>query len=255
MSQSAAEIVRTLLLGRLPGAFTIDGSSLGGSLLHALDRQGRPLLLSRRGDVLDDLPDAQAGPQVRLGVADRPPVVDAPSLGRAVVVGRLRELSADDAAVAVHEFAEANPVAELFDVGGDVSMYSIDVMWARLEREAATTNVSVDEYAAASPDPLHEVEKDLLADLADHHAPQIENFIRHVLAAAGVTPAIAPRPVRLDRYGFLVDIGTGSSGTAGRWARLEFTRTVRNQHDLAHLMHPVLFHGHCCCGSGRSGSS
>ena len=250
MGQSAAEIVRTLLNGRLPGAFTIDGGPRGGSLRHALDRDGRPLLLARRGDVLDDLATADGVP-VRLAVADVPPLSDAPSHGRAIVAGRLRVLSANDAAGAVHDFAEANPVADLFDVGGDVSMYSIDVAWARLEREAGVTNVPAGEYAAASPDPLHEVEQDLLVDLADHHAPQIESFIRRVLAAAGVTPAGSPRPVRLDRYGFLVDIGTGSRGTASRWVTLEFTRPVCDQHDLAHLMHSVLFHGHCCCGRSQ----
>lgn len=254
MSQSAAEIVRTLLQGRLPGAFTIDGGPRGGSLRHALDRQGRPLLLSRRGDVLDDLASTDGVP-VRLSVADTPPVSDAPSHGRAVVGGRLQTLSPGDAAAAVHEFAEANPVADLFDVGGEISMYAIDVAWARLEREAGTTNVPADEYGTASPDPLHEVEKDLLIDLADHHAPQFEGFVRRVLAAAGVTPARPPRPVRLDRYGFLVDIGTGSVGSGGRWARLEFTREVRDQHDLAHLLHPVLFHGHCCCGQSHDGAS
>lgn len=248
MSQSAAEIVRTLLQGRLPGAFTIDGGPSGGTLLHALDRQGRPLLLSRRGDVLNDLVNADGAP-VQLAVADSPPVTDAPSHGRAVVSGRLQPLSADDAAVAVHEFAEANPVADLFDVGRDVSMYAIDVGWARLERDAGTTNIPAVEYAAASPDPLHEVEEDLLVDLADHHAPQIESFATRVLGAAGVVPANPPRAVRLDRYGFLVDIGTGSVGSGSRWARLEFTRAVRDQHDLAHLLHPVLFHSQCCCQS------
>lgn len=254
MGQTAAEIVRTLLMGRLPGAFTIDGGPRGGTLRHALDRQGRPLLLSRRGDVLDELAGVDGVP-VRLAVADTPPVTDAPSHGRAVVAGSLRMLSGDDAAAAVHEFAEANPIADLFDVGGDATMYSIDVAWTRLEREAETTNVPAGEFAAASPDPLHEVERDLLVDLADHHAPQIESFVRHVLAAAGVTPARPPRPVRLDRYGFLVDIGTGSDGTAGRWARLEFTRAVHDQHDLAHLLHAVLFHGRCCCGQSQESAN
>lgn len=250
MGQSAAEIVRTLLHGRLPGAFTIDGTPTGGTLCHAIDRQGRPLLLSRREDVIDDLSCAD-GVSVRLAVADSPPVPEAPSHGRAVVSGRLQTLSAAEAAAAVHEFAEANPVADLFDVGGDVSMYAIDVAWARLERDAGTTNVPASEYTAASPDPLHEVEKDLLVDLADHHAPQVETFVCKVLGAAGVIPASPPRPVRFDRYGFLVDIGTGSVGSGSRWARLEFTRAIRDQHDLAHLMHPVLFRGHCCCGKNH----
>ena len=41
--------------------------------------------------------------------------------------------------------------------------------------------------------------------------------------------------VWLDRYGFLVRIGD-------RLARLAFTRAVKDRHDLAHLLHPVLCH-------------
>jgi hypothetical protein len=243
VGQSTAEIVRTLASGRLPAALTIGGGPRGSTVRHAIDRQGRPLLLSRRGDVLDGLRGA-GGVRVRLNVADVPPVSDAPSYGRAVVAGRARPLSADDAMAIIDEFAEANPVSGLFDLGKDVAMFAIDVESVRLVRDDVTTNVSPSEYAGATPDPLHEAEADLLNDLADHHAPQVESFIRHVLCGAGVEPAAAPRPVRLDRYGFLVDMG----GTAKRWARLEFARTVRDQHDLAHLLHQVLFHGHCCCG-------
>jgi hypothetical protein len=52
-----------------------------------------------------------------------------------------------------------------------------------------------------------------------------------LVPAAG--PSDEPEVVRLDRYGLLVRVGD-------RLARLAFPRAVRDRHDLAHLLHPVL---------------
>ena len=54
----------------------------------------------------------------------------------------------------------------------------------------------------------------------------------------------APRAVRLDRYGFTLDVGRPEADTSrSRWVRLSFPRPLRDRHELAHLLHPVLFHG------------
>ncbi|WP_199042720.1 hypothetical protein [Glycomyces salinus] len=61
-------------------------------------------------------------------------------------------------------------------------------------------------------------------------------------------PTPTAKAVRLDRYGLLVDLGTSDRGPKrGRWARLEFARGVRNQHELAHVLHPILFRHRCTC--------
>jgi hypothetical protein len=61
---------------------------------------------------------------------------------------------------------------------------------------------------------------------------EMGDYVRRQLGpAAG--PADRPEVVRLDRYGFLVRVGD-------RLARLAFPRAVRDRHDLAHLLHPVL---------------
>lgn len=44
------------------------------------------------------------------------------------------------------------------------------------------------------------------------------------------------RPVRLNRYGFVVDIG----GPDPRWVRPDFHRPIHCRHELAQLLHPIL---------------
>jgi hypothetical protein len=99
---------------------------------------------------------------------------------------------------------------------------------------SSSTDVDPDEYAAASPDPLRTIEFDLIADLADHHLPEMTGYLRRQLGPAA-DPAADPEVVRIDRYGLLVRTG-------GRLARLGFPRAVTDRHDLAHLLHPILCH-------------
>jgi hypothetical protein len=238
---SRPEIARTLARGRLPGRLQLDGRPEPAPVRHATDRTGRPLLLVRDDDDLGAaLRDGR--PAVTLSVVDVPPVERAPSLGRVRIDGRARLLAGGEAAGAVQEFAEGNPIADLFDVGRGASMWLVDVDRVRLDHPLATVDVEPAWYAAAAPDPLHELERDLLTDLAGHHASQIESYFRCLLALTGKPCRTVPRAVRLDRYGFIVDIGEpGSEPAADHWVRLSFPRPVHCRHDLAHLLHPVLF--------------
>jgi hypothetical protein len=241
MRPSRAEIARTLARGRLPGRLQLDGRPAPAPVPHATDRTGRPLLLVRDDDDLGAaLRDGHLA--VTLSVMDVPPVERAPSLGRVRIDGRVRRLSAGEAAAAVQEFAESNPVADLLDVGRGASLWLVNVDRVRLDNPCATVDVEPAWYAAAAPDPLHELERDLLADLADHHAEQIESYFRCLLALTGKPCRTIPRAVRLDRYGFIVDIGDRDGAPADdQWVRLSFPRPVHCRHDLAHLLHPVLF--------------
>jgi hypothetical protein len=212
---------------------------------HATDRTGRPLVLVRDGDDLDAaLPhhDLRGGPATILAVDDVPPLDRAPSLGQVQVHGHIRRLAPGEAALAVHPFAEANPVGDLLDVGVDASMCIVEPDRVRLDHHHASVEIDLADYTAAVPDPLHELERDLLVDLADHHATQIESYLRCLLALTGRPCRTAPRAVRLDRYGFVVDVGDQGSGPEdGGWVRVRFARPVHCRHDLAHLLHPVLF--------------
>ena len=106
----------------------------------------------------------------------------------------------------------------------------------RHERNGVLVDIDPEDYALAGPDPLRAIEFDLIADLADHHVAEMTAYVRRHLGpaakqAAGNDIAV----VRLDRYGFMVRLGE-------RLARLAFPRVVKDRHDLAHLLHPVLCH-------------
>ncbi|WP_189169490.1 DUF2470 domain-containing protein [Pilimelia anulata] len=241
MEMGVAEVARTLLNGRLAGALRCDGSGEALAVCHATDCTGRPMVLVRDGDDLARAllwRTAAGDPLAVLTVPDDPPVLGAPSRGRASVAGRLRRVPDPELRTARIEFAEANPVPALFDVGAGAALYRIDIEEIRLHAPGEHHLIDADDYIAADPDPLHVVERDILLDLADHHSPEMEGYFRAMLAAAGIGCPQPPRAVRLDRYGFVVHVG-GPDPTI----RLEFPVPVRDEQDLAHLLHPVLFHG------------
>jgi hypothetical protein len=241
MGPSVAEVTRTLLRGRLPGSVYLAGFPRREPVIHATDCAGLPMLLVRRGSRVDDALVAPAAPRVVLRVPDAPPLGSGPSHGEARIGGRPRPLDGHVSATAVLEFAEANPVPELFDVDREMALYLLEPEHVSLARPGEVVGVDVEDYMAADPDPLHEYERDLLLDLADHHRAEMERYFRRHLAAARVDWITSPRAVRLDRYGFTLDVGLPDSAHC-RWVRLAFARPVADRHDLAHRLHPVLFH-------------
>ncbi len=251
MRPTAAEVARTLARGRLEGTVKFaDGTALT-AIKHATDRSGRPLLLSRRGDGLAEALLARTGaeaPRVWLSVDDVPPFPGAPKLGHVRLSGVLRRVPSRAVRSAVLEFAQSNPVPDLFDVGADVTLHLLEVQRVSVDKSGVTELIDPVSYAAAEPDPLHECERDLLEDLADHHGAQIDRLVKRLLKHHDIACPAPPRAVRLDRYGFVVDLGAPAEAPKrDRWMRLEFMRGVRSQHDLAHLLHPILFHDHGSC--------
>jgi hypothetical protein len=249
MQPTHAEIARTLAAGHLPadahiacrphspGSSAPSGGAGAGSRLspipvrHVADPSGRPLLLSPAGGALATalVPlEGNDDTALVLDIADVPPVAGAPSLGRVWVAGWARRLAGDEARQAALDYAESDPATDLLDVGDGQVLHRMDVAEVRYERGGARFDVDPDEYAGATPDPLRTIEFDLIADLADHHLPQMTDHVRRRLG-----PSDRPEVVRLDRYGLVVRAGD-------RLARLAFPRPVEDRHDLAHLLHPVL---------------
>jgi hypothetical protein len=240
MGPTVAEVTRTLLTGRLRGTVCVDGQVTTEPVSHATDCAGLPMLLVPCCGPLDQALAAGSA-TVTIRVDDVPPVTPAPILGTATIVGRARPLTGAAAAAAVLEFAEANPVPELFDVGGARRLYLVEPRHVQLARTGVVVGVDVGDFMAADPDPLHEYEHDLLVDLDDHHRAEMEGYFRGVLDAAQLDCRSAPRAVRLDRYGFTLDIGLPERARP-RWVRLSFARPVADRHELAHRLHPLLFH-------------
>ncbi len=234
MQPSHAELARTLAAGRLPATASVACRPGLFPVRHLADAEGHVLLLvPARGGLAGALRPADGGDDtaVVLDIPDVPPVAGAPSLGRVWVAGWARALDGDEARAAALDWAEQDPTGDLLDIGDGQALHRVDVAEIRLERNNLTVDVDPDDFAAAAPDPLHRLEFDLIADLADHHGPEITGYLRRRLgpAAGHHTPLV----VRLDRYGFVVRLGE-------RLARLAFPRPVADRADLGRLLHPVV---------------
>ncbi|MFY1637564.1 DUF2470 domain-containing protein [Solwaraspora sp. WMMB335] len=239
MQPSPAEIARTLVAGRLPGTAHVACRPGPHAVRHATDPMGQILLLTGETDPMGAAlrpTDGAADTAVVLDVTDTPPVAGAPSRGRVWVSGWVSPLDGAPARLAALDFADVHATGDLLDVGRGASIYRMEVAEIRLDQSGVTTDVDPDEYAAAEPDPLDGIETELLTDLADHHQPEMSAFIRRQLRDVGHRRfAGEPQVVRLDRYGFVVSLGTG-----GPRARLAFPAPVRDRAELARLLHPVL---------------
>ncbi|MFC0030413.1 DUF2470 domain-containing protein [Micromonospora chaiyaphumensis] len=248
MRPSPAEIVRTLVAGRLPALVHLAQRPGPHQARHVTDPDGRVLLLV---PVVSDLaaalvpPDGDTEVATVLDVLDLPPAAGAPSLGRAWVSGWAARLDGDEARRAAVDFATVQPTGDLLDVGTRFHLHRFEVVEARWERAGATRRIDPDAYAEAEPDPLHAVEAELLADLADHHGDQVGAYLRTRLGRTGSEAGGPPRVVRIDRYGLLVSHGRPG---ARRRTRLAFAAPVADPAELARLLHPML----CPRAAGRA---
>lgn len=239
MRPSPAEIVRTLVAGRLPALAHLAHRPGPYHVRHVTDPGGRVLLLV---PVVSDLAAAlvptcgDLDVTLVLDVLDLPPAAGAPSLGRAWVSGWVARLDGDEARRAALDFAAVEPTGDLLDLGTRCHLFRFEVVEARWERAGSVCRIEPEAYVAAEPDPLHPVEAELLADLADD-PDQVVGYVRRQLGLADGGAASAPRVLRIDRYGLLVSYGRPG---ARRRARLAFPQPVADRAELARLLHPML---------------
>jgi hypothetical protein len=237
MQPSPAEVARTIAAGHLPAVAHIACRPGPLPVRHVTDAHGRVLLLSPAGGAFAAALRPQPGADdtaVVLDITDVPPMAGSPLLGRVWVSGWATRLDGDEARQAALDYADVDSTGDLLDVGTTQVLHRMDVAEVRYERHSTLIDVDPDEFAEAGPDPLRQIEFDLIADLDGHHHDEMSAYVRRRLGPA-VQPKAEPRVVRMDRYGFVVRLDD-------RLARLAFPRPVADRHDLAHLLHPVLCH-------------
>ena len=237
MQPTHAEVARTLAAGHLPAVAHIACHPGPLPVRHVTDAQGRVLLLSPSGGAFAAALAPQPGTDdtaMVLDITDIPPIAGSPALGRVWVSGWAKRLEGDEAKQAALDYAEVDASGDLLDVGESKVLHRLDVAEVRYERNENLVDVDPDDFAAATPDPLRQIEFDLIADLADHHLAEMRAYVRRQLGSA-FQPKSEPQVVRMDRYGFMVRLDD-------KLARLAFPRPVADRHDLAHLLHPVLCH-------------
>lgn len=229
MPSTPAEIARTLATGRRPGRLSVASVPDDIPVAHATTAAGRVLIAARRNSRawLSLMLSGTDSPAV-LAVDDEPPFADSPHLGRVRVGGWVTRVSDGELAAAAVQFAEANPLDDLLDLGTGVELFGLELGEVRLERPGPVIRIEPDEFMTATADPLHADERELLQDLRDHHVAEI----------AALVPGSPRRlrPVRLDRYGLVVALPG--------LARLEFAhpacgpccvaRALRLNHTVGH---------------------
>jgi hypothetical protein len=247
MQPTPAEVARTLAHNRVPAAVHIACRPGPRTAHQTTDCAGRPLLLVRESDPIATALRPRSGARdvaVAVCVEDRAPVPGAPAAGRVWVSGWAAPITGDTRErTAAIEFAEANPHDDLLDIGRGVALYRVEVREVRLEADQVIRSIDPEEYIAADPDPLRDTESDLLLDLIGHHGTRMRPYLTRRLAQAGLAaqPGRRPRPVRVDRYGFVVAAYADHDDLGDTFVRVPFPRPVRDRLDLARLLHPVLF--------------
>ena len=145
----ASEVVaRTVAHGRHPGTAQVAWTATPFRVRHALDSDGNPILLCRTGGSLSRALSTPSGEDVAV-------VLCVEAHGERVWLSgwshRLWDTAARQAAL---EFAAANPVSDLLDVGRAFELHHLDVAEVRLERSGSLCCVDLDLYAAARPVPV-----------------------------------------------------------------------------------------------------
>jgi hypothetical protein len=199
---SAAERARTV--ASRPSAAVcaagIDGSRV---LAHTTTRHGQVLLVvPTDGDVCTAVRGSADGDLAALVlVSDHAPVPLHDAVRAQVwLSGWLSPVEPGDQQETLLAFADVAPVGALLDVGSTATLLSLDLAEVVLGECGAVTEVDPEDYLAAVPDPLAEVEAHMLQHLDDAHPEQLALLASRV-PAEWVEGGVA-RPLGLDRFGF-----------------------------------------------------
>lgn len=178
MQPSHAEVARTLAAGREPAVVQVAHRPGTFPVRHVTDLAGRPLLLVPDGSPLAAAlrPSAGNDTALVLDATDVPAAAGAPTLGRVWIAGWAAALSGEDARQAALEWLDTDITGDLLDIGHGRTLFRVDVAEIRLQRHGHTVDVDVDGYAAADPDPLHRMQSDVLADLADRYGTDLQPY-------------------------------------------------------------------------------
>jgi putative heme iron utilization protein len=204
---SDAERSRTLLGAARTGALATlgDGGFPFGSLVsHAVDAQGRPLLLL--SDLAEHSRNLTGDPRASLlasesggGKSLTPGGGDPLARARVTVIGEVAEVPAGERAVVLGTYRAAHPGA--FYAGfADFRLYRMQVDSVRYVGGFGRMSwVDAADYAVADPDPLRRHAAGIIEHMNDDHADALVLYCR---VLAGRRATMAARMVAVDRYGF-----------------------------------------------------
>ncbi|MGY5883188.1 DUF2470 domain-containing protein [Modestobacter lacusdianchii] len=207
----------------------IDGSRV---LAHATTADGQVLVVvPTDGDVATAVRRSADGDLAALLlVTDHAPVeLRDPVRAQVWLSGWLTPMLPADLRPAALAFADVAPVGALLDVGRGATLLRLDLAEVMLGECGTVTELTPEDYLAAAPDPLAEVEAHALQHLDQAHPEELALLASRVprawLGDGGVV-----RPLGLDRWGFRLRV----EGRRGhRDVRMPFAAPVSGPDELA----------------------
>lgn len=216
MQPSDADLARTLVAGATTGALSTigkDGFPFGSVVVHAVDEQGRPLMLL--SDLAVHSANLAADPRASLMVAqagDGDPL----DLARVTLIGPVAELTGPDRAAPLARYQAVHPGGLGTDHG--FRLYRLDVRTVRFVGGFARMSwVDAAAYAAAEPDPLAPHAAGIIGHMNADHADSLVLYATVFVQRAGTTTATM---TGIDRHGFTMTVDGGEQ------VRLEFAEDV-----------------------------
>jgi hypothetical protein len=221
----------------------IDGSRVLG---HATTADGQVLLVvPTDGDVCTAVRSGADGDLAALlMVTDHAPVpLREPVRAQAWLSGWLTPVREADQKAALLAFAEVAPVGALLDVGRAATLLRLDLAEVVLGECGTVTEVTPEDYLAATPDPLAEVEAHLLQHLDAAHPEELA-LLRARVPAACREDGDVVRPLGVDRCGFRLRI---EQQRGHRDVRVPFAEPITTPDELGPAVHRLMCAGKRAC--------
>jgi heme iron utilization protein len=220
---SYAERARTLMArGRTGTLSTISrrlpGHPFGSLMPYALAQSGQPIFLI--STLAMHTRNLEADPRASLFVTESTASEDPLAAGRITVMGKAARVTSTDAADARAAYLAWHPNASNWVDFEDFSFWRLtvqDVYW--VGGFGAMDWLPVRDYATAQPDPLADVEADIIQHMNHDHRDALITFAR-VLAGEETEEA---KMVGVDRLGFRLRV---KSAEGLRSCRIAFPRDV-----------------------------
>jgi len=231
-----AERARTITCGVGSAAVTLPDGEHVEVVAHGADPEGRPELLVLAGGravrALEDWPENEM--PAMLKVTDLAPVPLADRVrGRVWMSGWVSEVPESGRDAALYRIAGAplpSPVAGVWRV------LRFDIAEIDLVDPWGSTNVDVDEYQEARPDPLAAQEAGMMRHLDAAHRRELVTLCGRVDALAG---ARDPRALGVDRYGLWLRVCIEGTVTD---VRFTFAEPVADPYGLQLAFRALLKH-------------
>lgn len=238
---SPAERARTLVDAAVDGVLStlaLDpaGTPFGSIVTYALDEDGAPLILM--STLAEHQRNLASDPRCSLLVAAAGDGAGRLAVARATLLGRCTQLPDAAQEDATERYLEVHPGA-FWARFPDFAMHRLELEAIRYVRGFGEMGwITVDDYAAADPDPVLAEEGGIVAHVNADHVDALRTIVAAELHVDGEVTGVTM--TSCDRYGFEVQLDLAPDEAGGRpglaFGRLGFDTVLDAAGDARHAM-------------------